>query len=265
MQEHSERIENRGTPTLVGSKHLVLIAFAMAVYVSLAQFSPYPFLSGSAFKLAYVVFPFLILSIFFVVYSYSRTQIREAWRKKSWKWLSWTAGIGYVMFYIVVTNTISVPDPGVAIPADLSHGYILPFAAYGPMTLWPDVEFYFPSMNLTGYLSMGNVLLFVSFGLLVSFSVSLLIQNITTRTSTSKRPSAPLAGVVFTAIATNACCCCTPAIFPILAILFGGVMPGAIAESLVNPQSPVSNLLALGTLASLTASTLLSTKCNRGA
>jgi len=46
------------------------------------------------------------------------------------------------------------------------------------MAVWPDVEFYFPSVNVVGYLSVGNVLLFVSLGLLTAFAVLLLIQKV---------------------------------------------------------------------------------------
>ncbi len=241
-------------------KYLVLIAFPFAVYVSLAQFSPYPSLSGLAFKLAYAAFPFLIFSILFAVHSYSWLLIKEAWKNKSWKRLSWTAGIGYTIFYIFVTNTISVPGPGPTVPPDLSHGYIIPFEVYGPMAVWPDVEFYFPSVNVVGYLSVGNVLLFVSLGLLTAFAVSLLIQNVRARRGLNWKAASSFGSAFLAAMSTNALCCGTPVLLPALVFLFGGIMPNAVVVSLVNPQSPVSNLLVIATLASLTASVILSTR-----
>ncbi len=247
-------------PSFPASKHLLLIALAIAVYISLAQFSPYPSLNGPAFMLAYAAFPFLILSIFLVVHSYSWPFIEQAWNRKSWKWLSWTAGIGYALFYIFVTNTVSAPDPGVPIPANLSKGYIVFLEVYGPMTVWPDVEFYFPSVNVVGYLSVGNVLLFVSLGLLAAFAVSLLIQNVHARRSLNGKAVSSLGGAILAAVSTNACCCCTPVLLPALALLFGGIVPNSVVLSLVNPQSPVSNLLVIMTLASLTASVILSTR-----
>jgi hypothetical protein len=159
-----------------------------------------------------------------------------------------------------VTSTISVPDAGIAVPSNLSHGYIIPFEAYGPMTVWPDVEFYFPGVNLVGYLSVGNVLLLVSLGLLTAFAVALLVQNVSVKRSIDRGVGSSFAGTFLATLSTNACCCCTPVVLPVLAILFGGTVPSAMAESLINPQSPVSNLLALANLASLFASVILSTR-----
>ena len=140
---------------------------------------------------------------------------------------------------------LALPDAGVTIPLEFSHGYLIPFAVYGPMAVWPDVEFYSPSVNLVGYFSVGNVLLFVSFGLLAAFTVALFMRNIATRKRVSKGTLAPLGGAMVAALSTNACCCCSPAIYPVVAILFGGAVPSVIAESLVNPESPVSNLFVL--------------------
>ena len=233
--------------------YLVVIAFLFAAYSSVAQFSENSYVSGSAFKSAYFAFPFLLFSIFLVVYTHSWTLIRGAWKKRSWWWSSCLAGVGYVLFYVFVTNTISAPDPGVTIPIEYSHGYLIPFAVYGPMAVWPDVEFYSPSVNLVGYLSVGNILLFVSFGLLTAFTVALLMRNITTRKRVSKEALAPLGGATVATLSTNACCCCSPVIYPVVAILFGGAVPGVITESLVNPESPISNLFVLVTLACLVA------------
>lgn len=245
---------------LNASKYLVILGFVLAVYAALAQFSGIPSLAGSAFRLAYFAFPFLILSILLAVYAHSWAVIRRAWRKKRLKWLSWLAGIGYALFYVFVTSTISVPDGGVPVPSNLSHGYVILFEAYGPMTVWPDVEFYFPGVNLVGYLSVGNVLLLVSLGLLTAFAVTLLLQNVSIRRSINRGVGTSFVGAFLTALSTNACCCCTPIILPVLAIFFGGTLPSAMAESLINPQSPVSNLLVLANLASLLTSVIVSTK-----
>ena len=241
------------------TEYLVLFAFLYACYVSIAQFSEYSIVSASAFKSAYFAFPILIFSILLSVYTHSWVFIRDAWKRRNWRWCSWLAGAGYALFYMFVTNALSAPDAGVTIPAELSQGYLIPFAAYGPMTVWPDVEFYSPTMNLVGYLSLGNVLLFASFGLLTAFAAALLMRNIDLR-SMRRRSLTPFGGVILASLSTNACCCCSPVIYPVVAILFGGAVPGVIAESLVNPESPLSNLFVLATLACLVASVILLTR-----
>ncbi|MGP8068798.1 MAG: hypothetical protein ACLP5V_02785 [Candidatus Bathyarchaeia archaeon] len=240
-------------------KYLVLIAFLLAVYVSLAQFSASSSLSGSAFEAGYLVFPFLIFSIFLAVYGYSWPLIRRAWRRRSWKWFSLATGIGYVLFYVFATNTVSVPDSGIPIPANLARGYIVFLEVYGPMTVWPDVELYFPSLNLVGYFSVGNVLLFIGLAFLTACAVTLLMQSASVRRQASGG-AVSFGGAFLAALSTNACCCCTPVILPVLVIFFGGTLPSVIADSFVNPQSPLSNLLVLATLASLVASVTLSVR-----
>ena len=242
------------------TEYLVLCGFLFAGFVSVAQFAGYSYLSGSAFRFAYFAFPFLIFSIFLSVYTHSWVFIRDAWRRRTWRWASWLAGAGYAFFYILVTNAISAPDPGVTIPPELSGGYLIPFAAYGPMTVWPDVEFYSPVMNLVGYLSVGNVLLFASFGLLTAFAAALLMRNFALRRTVSGGTLTPFGGAVLASLSTNACCCCSPVLYPVVAILFGGAVPGVIAESLVNPESPISNLFVLATLTCLVVSVILLTR-----
>jgi len=132
------------------------------------------------------------------------------------------------------------------------------------MAVWPDVEFYFPSVNVVGYLSLGNVLLFVSSGLLTAFAVSLFIQNLRARKELNWKGASSFGGAFLAAMSTNACCCCTPVLLPVMALFFGGIMPNAVVVSLVNPQSPVSNLLVITTLASLTASVILQTRVLNG-
>lgn len=241
------------------SKHLLLIAFILAIYVALTQFSPDPFLSTLTFNLAYVVFPFLILAVLLAVYEYSWAMVKNAWRNGNWKRFSWSVGVEYALFYVFATNTVSVPDRGVSIPSVLSHGFLIPFEVYGPMTVWPDIEFYSPSLNLTGYFSVGNVMLLIALTFLTACSVTLSVQSVSMRRR-ARLASGSGAASLLAAFSTNACCCCTPVLYSVLATLFGGTLPNAIGESLVNPESPVSNLLVLATLGSLLTSTILSTR-----
>jgi hypothetical protein len=243
------------------SVFLVSNGFLFAVFVSLAQFSQNPYLSWAAFELSYVAFPFLIISIFLAACAYSWPLVKRGWRRRNWKLLSWAAGAGYALFYVFATNTISVSEPGVAIPANLSNGYVVFLAVYGPMAVWPDVEFYFPRvMNLTGYLSVGNVILIVSLGVLMAFAFSLLLQIVSVRLGSGKGAAAFIGGTVLAALSTNACCCCTPVLLPVLALLLGSSSLAAITYELVDPASPLSNLLVIATLGSLVASITLSTR-----
>lgn len=177
------------------------------------------------------------------------------------------AGIAFALFYAFVTNAISTPDAdSPPLPSPFSGGYILASQVYGPMAIWPDVEFYSPRLSLFGYLSVGNVLLFVSMGLLATIATLLLVRNIKI-VATDRRANASFAGSLLLAFFTNSCCCCTPLILPLLGVVFGSTVPYSF-NYLVGPGTPVSNLLVLASLAALFASVSLSartiSRCNLG-
>jgi len=215
------------------------------------------------FDLGYFVFTFFILSLFLVVYEHSWPMIKRSWREKWPRRVSWLAGIGFATFYVFVTNTVSAPDPGD--PPPLPFGFLAVSRVYGPMATWPDIEFWSPRAGLFGYFSIGTVLLIISLGLLTSFAVALLIQSIGLRgeRKPGKGVSGSLGGAFIISLSTNACCCCTPVMLPLIAALAGETTAGSLQYSLLIPGSPYTDLLAIVNPVLLLLSILISTRRNR--
>lgn len=210
----------------------------------------------------YLAFPFLLSSIFFVISTHSFHLVKRAWTNRSWRWGSWLAAVGYVAFYAFITNNIAIPDNDELslLPLEARNGFVATGRLYGPMAIWPDIEFYTPALNLYGFFSVGSVLLFISLVLLVNFAVALLLQNIGFRMNVSGRSAAPFAGTLATALSTNVCCCCAPALAPVFGLLLGGTTVGSLGYYLLTPTSPLIDLLVITNVSLLLVSTMLSTR-----
>jgi hypothetical protein len=187
------------------AKYSIIVGLSFIISDVFAEQMTYPVGNLARMYFAYFAVPFLIFSIFVAVYVYSYRFVKLAWRNSKIKLLSVLAGIGYALFYIFTTNIISTPD--VPMPPN-SQGFLLPLQVYGQMTMWPDVEFWSPALNLFGYFSVGNILVVYSLTTLTMFSVALLAHNI--KRKFGKQSTVPFGGAFLASLSTNACCCCTP-------------------------------------------------------
>lgn len=141
-------------------------------------------------------------------------------------------------------GTMSVnPDQGVNMPTE---AFLVPYQVAGPLVVWPAIEWYFPSIPFSGYLSLGTILMMDVLGGLVGLNVAAVVQQGIGGESTAGKPL--FSGSLAVSGAT-ACCCCAPAFYGVLSVLFGGVVTPVYWSFMIS-TSPVSG-------AFLTASILL--------
>lgn len=213
-------------------------------------------------QLGYFIFPLMVFSAFLSIFAHSYKIVRAAWKRRLWKWLSGLSGLGYGLFYIFATSTVSTPDAGSLTGLSFSS-YVAQSSVYGPFTVWPDIEFYSQALNLSGYFSVGNILLIVSLSVLASFAAAVMILNL----AGSRRAGKgfwPFTGTVVATLSTNTCCCCLPVIWPVASALFGGSVEGSLYYYLSGSNEPFSDLLATASIASLLVSILLATRTCAG-
>jgi len=213
----------------LASMYLLALAFSMALVDIFNQALTFPSGDFAAMDFAYFAFPFLVFATFFAVYAHSYTLVREAWSTRSVRIASWSIGVGYGLLYIFATSVIELnPDDLQDLPASLvRRGFVVPFSSYGPMTMWPNVEFYLPRLNLFSAPSVGNILLVASLSLLAAFSSALVIQSLRRRMR-GRRSMSFYVGAFATALSANNCCCCAPVLLPALSLLFGGATTGTL-------------------------------------
>jgi hypothetical protein len=104
-----------------------------------------------------------------------------------------------------------------------------------PLVSWPAVEFYFPSVPLSGFVSVGTVLLFGFIGSLVGLNVAF-VANQWERASDAESSRALFGSLA--ASGATACCCCAPAMYGVASAVLGAAA-SPIYWAFMDPTSPV--------------------------
>jgi hypothetical protein len=152
------------------------------------------------------------------------------------------------VFYLFSAGTLSMnPD----LTADMvGEGFVTPYQVASPLVYWPALEFYFPSIPLSGYVSLGSLLLVAILGGLVASNAALAARQLTTSGSLDS-PQA-IVGTVTTAGAT-ACGCCAPAVYGAAGAVFGAAAT-PVYWAFMDPSSPVGGLFFAASVLILTGS-----------
>ena len=152
------------------------------------------------------------------------------------------------VFYLFSAGTLSVnPD----LTADMvGQGFVTPYRVASPLVYWPALEFYFPSIPLSGYVSLGSLLLVGILGGLVASNAALAARQLTTGGSVDS-PRAVI-GTITTAGAT-ACGCCAPAVYGAAGAVFGAAAT-PVYWAFMDPSSPVGGLFFAASVLILTGS-----------
>ncbi|WP_135363960.1 hypothetical protein [Halosimplex halophilum] len=152
------------------------------------------------------------------------------------------------VFYLFSAGTLSVnPD----LTADVAgQGFVTPYQVASPLVYWPALEFYFPAVPLSGYVSLGSLLLVAILGGLVASNAALAARQLTAGGSVDS-PRA-VVGTLTTAGAT-ACGCCAPAVYGAAGALFGAAAT-PVYWAFMDPSSPVGGLFFAASVLLLTGS-----------
>ncbi|QLH81921.1 hypothetical protein [Halosimplex pelagicum] len=154
------------------------------------------------------------------------------------------------VFYLFSAGTLSMnPD----LTADIAgQGFVTPYQVASPLVYWPALEFYFPAIPLSGYVSLGSLLLVAILGGLVASNAALAARQLTTG-GTIDSPRA-IVGTVTTAGAT-ACGCCAPAVYGAAGAVFGAAAT-PVYWAFMDPSSPVGGLFFAASVLILTGSAI---------
>ncbi|MDS0301430.1 hypothetical protein NDI76_22125 [Halogeometricum sp. S1BR25-6] len=151
-----------------------------------------------------------------IVWSDARGIIQSIRLQTKPKLFGIAAGLLMSVFFAFSGGTMSFnPDDGANVPTE---AFVIPYEVASPLVVWPAVEWYFPSIPFTGYISVGTVLVMGVLGSLVGLNVAVVTQQWTNSGSVAGKKM--LSGSLATSGAT-ACCCCAPAFYGVLSVLFG--------------------------------------------
>jgi hypothetical protein len=207
--------------------------------------------------LGYLVLPYALISLWRVVLLHAGSHLRTIFKVSLYRMILIGATIAYSLFYLFASGLLAPPDP--EDPPLPNYGFINWQESYGPLTFWPNVEFWWPEIQIFGALSIGTLLLLVTIAGFMGISIVLLIYGWRSRTSKSfgVKAMGSTTGSSMAIAATSFCCCCLPVLYPILALLVGSTAAESLTLLLVNSSGPLFNLIQMAVL-SLMAVTAIS-------
>lgn len=175
---------------------------------------------------------------------FGRTVLVEPWARRG---IVGTIAV-YGAFLAYAMALVAPPDP--TAPAPPSEGFFVVTQAFGPLASWPIVEWWLPGIGLMIGVSIGNGLLFATVVGLMGLNAALLAHNFRYRRVASSGSEGWVGGVGATALATSTsfCCCCFPALAPVIGAFLGTATAQALSLSLVQASGWWFNVAAVGML-----------------
>lgn len=205
---------------------------------------------GPLLTLGYLVLPLAIATVWVYVLANFRHTLGLVLRNRGYRWIAATVALAVAALYLWSGNLIGPPEPDDIPPGGAPEAFLIPFSAYGPLAVWPNVEFWLPQLSIFGSLSLGVGMVVVTIAVLMGLSWAGVVFLL------SRRPGAGLgwraggAAAVGT-MATNFCCCCTPAAYPLLAFALGTTTASSVGAWLISSSSPFYNLAQVAMIALL--------------
>lgn len=167
------------------------------------------------------------------------------------------AGLLMSVFFAFSAGTMTLnPDQGLNAPTET---LITTYNVASPLVIWPAIEWYVAPISFAGYLSVGTLLLMGVLGGLVGLNVAVLAQQWRGASATAG-PELYSGSLALTG--ATACCCCAPAFYGLLSVVFGATAT-PVYWSFMIPSSPVGSSFFAASVLLLLASVLRSTGAPR--
>ena len=209
-------------------------------------------------NIAYVVLPLTLFFAWKVIHSFAGSSIKITFSSNRYLAYAGIAAISYGIFYMFATNMIAPPDESDPI---LKSSFIVPYQNFGPLAMWPNLEFYLKSINLTGFVSVGSMMIVLTVSGMMGLSVALFLYNLKhTNTKADATASSSIFGAIVSSLSTNLCCCCSPAILPAILVFFGSATANSFWLTFSTPSSLAFNLAQILNVALLVFSIIVSAK-----
>jgi hypothetical protein len=218
------------------------------------------FMYSLAFGLGYFVLPFALFALWRVVLFHAGSYIRSILKiRRYWILLIGTT-ILYGLFYLFASGLVAPPDP--EDPPLPDQGFFGTSEFYGPLTFWPNIEFWWPGVNLFGAVSVGTLFMLITLAGFMAISVVLLVYNWRSRKNKSFhiKEIGGTTGSSMVIASTSFCCCCLPVLYPLLGLLVGSTAAESLSLFLVKSSGPLFNLVQFAILSMMTVTAISASK-----
>jgi hypothetical protein len=216
------------------------------------------------YDLGKVVFLLAVLAVWALVLANFGGALRLALR--GWRYRVLAIGIAVVIaaFYLWTGRLVAPPEPQ-DMPPPGTETFVTFLPLYGPLAIWPAVEFWLPQIPLFGALSLGTGLVLGTIAALMGLTWSAMLFTLRLQRQRSRTQNVKMGGLGgLGAVGASFCCCCAPALYPVLALVFGSTAASSISTWLLGSSSPFYNLSMIGMIGmTLWALTSLSRRITR--
>jgi len=230
-------------------RHWTLLTHLLAgwVFLGLAQTAVARTGQPSAALLVagYLLLPTVLVGTWVIVVVNFRPFLRRVFARARHRWLAAVVAAGYAVLAAWSSNMVAVPEmhdmPPPGTPAFIDVGWF-----HGPLAPWPALEFWLPGPDVFGALSVGAVAVTTTVAALMGLAWAAGLYAVGLRRAQGGRVRAGgwrLTGIAFTGtVGMNVCCCCAPAIFPVLALVLGPAAGASVATWFLGSSSPLYDL-----------------------
>ncbi|WP_435154221.1 hypothetical protein [Haladaptatus sp. DFWS20] len=189
--------------------------------------------NGVTNPIGYLLVPSVLLVTGYIVWRDAKPLLSRLRMSRLASSVGVLSGFLFVLFFAFSAGTLSTnPDAGIGMPETRTITTVM---LADPLVSWPAVEFYFPSVPLSGFVSIGTVLLFGFIGSLVGLNAAFVADQ--WERASDADSSRALVGSLAASGAT-ACCCCAPAMYGVVSAVLGAAA-SPIYWAFMDPTSPV--------------------------
>lgn len=224
-----------------------------------------PLLYTIIYSMGIIVLPFSLFSLWRLAYSQSLEYLRDFLKKPKYLLVFLGVVVFYSLFYLFASGLFSASWLALPSADDLpvsSKSFLTFSQTYGPLTMWYTLDFWSSTLKLYGAISVGTLLMMLTVSMLMALNILLVLYSWKLKNDKIKHIPA-LSGATGSSVAiaaTSFCCCCLPALYPVLVLLFGSAAAETLSISLINSSGPLFNVIQIGSLSFILLSILTSTK-----
>ena len=236
-----------------GKPQYALLSLLLASWIAYPAVLPN---GGYRNPLGYVLVLGLPLLVGYIIWTDARGLIQSLRLTTKPKLVGVAAGLLMSVFFAFSAGTMSFnPEQGLNAPTE---AFVTTYDVAGPLVVWPAVEWFFPSIPFTGYLSVGTLMLMGILGGLVGLNAAIIVQQWAGRGSL---PQKELSSGSVAVSGATACCCCAPAFYGVLSVVFGTAATPVYWAFMI-PASPLGSTFFAASVVLLLSSILRATGNN---
>lgn len=187
--------------------------------------------------IGYFVLVFSLISLWRLVLFQTSKQMKELFKVQLYRRFFVGVSLVYALFYLFATGMITKVDS-----ATFSQPGITMTDSFGPLTIWPTMELFFPNMTLFATISVGTILIMITITGLTGIGLTLLFYR-WQQNKKDVRSIGRTAGISFIIPIASFSCCSLPLFYPLIVLFIGTTAAESVTALLMDWTGVLFNLI----------------------